>query len=181
MASLVASQFIQTFTGEIVTFPIDPTKIHGEDIGHGLALCNRWLGATKTPFSVAQHSLLGAQIAPKDQKLAFLLHDANEAYLGDIVTPLKARREYEAIRELENDVQNAIFARYRVTPNYAIIKEIDLRLAATEARDLYRGGPVGSWHLQIAEPYEMRIIPMPWQKVKEEFLRALAALSRRAA
>lgn len=173
--------FIQTYTGEIISFPIDPTKIHSQDIAHGLALCNRWLGATKTPYSVAQHCVLGARLAPKDQRLAFLLHDANEAYLGDIVTPLKARKDYEAIRELENDVQAAIYARYRVTPNYAVIKEIDKRLAATEARDLYRGGPVGSWHLQIAEPYEERIVPVPWQRAKADFLEALTALSRRAA
>lgn len=85
----------------------DPRMIVIEDIAHQLALTNRWGGASRLPISVAQHSCLVAEMveAPPTQLLKLkriaLLHDAPEAYLGDVCRPLKAispqYREYEAL------------------------------------------------------------------------------------
>lgn len=64
------------------------------DVAHALALQNRFNGHTKRPYSVAEHSLLVADIAAADgasvsQQLAALMHDAHEAYTGDVVSPVK--------------------------------------------------------------------------------------------
>lgn len=65
---------------------IDLIKI--EDIAHGLSLQCRFGGHTKNFFSVAQHSCNVLLLAGG---LAALLHDAQEAYLIDIPSPLKSR------------------------------------------------------------------------------------------
>lgn len=61
-----------------------------ETIAHALSNINRWTGHTSRPFSVAQHSLLVSHLVPPEFALGALLHDATEAYLGDIAAPLKS-------------------------------------------------------------------------------------------
>lgn len=76
-----------------------PIDIEIEDIAHGLARVARWNGQTLGPhaFSVAQHSLLVADIVRKLKpnldarfELAALLHDAPEYVVGDLISPFKA-------------------------------------------------------------------------------------------
>jgi len=59
------------------------------DIAHNLARINRFNGATNIPYSVASHSVWVSKVVPEEQALSGLLHDASEAYLGDIIAPLK--------------------------------------------------------------------------------------------
>jgi len=76
-----------------------PLDIEIEDIAHGLARVARWNGQTRGEhiFSVAQHTLLVAEIAcarigALDRRLglAILLHDAPEYVIGDMISPFKA-------------------------------------------------------------------------------------------
>lgn len=91
--------WIRTFTG--IHFNVqdpDPAMVRIEDIAHHLSLECRWGGACSRHYSVAEHSIWVARFAKKmvpeqQQDLACihgLLHDAHEAYLKDIPTPLKA-------------------------------------------------------------------------------------------
>ena len=68
----------------------DPDLICLEDIAHGLAHTCRWNGATKKYYSVAEHSMRVANrcIGTK-MKISAMLHDAEEAYWGDMIKPLK--------------------------------------------------------------------------------------------
>lgn len=92
--------FILTFTGREYSFDGLPRLPGGEpaicieDIAHHLAQLPRFCGATHVPYSVAQHSLLVSFIlecrgATPATALAGLMHDAHEAYIGDISTPVK--------------------------------------------------------------------------------------------
>jgi 5'-deoxynucleotidase YfbR-like HD superfamily hydrolase len=62
------------------------------DIAHALARIPRFNGHTIEPWSVADHSRLVARLLPDDVgptlRLAALLHDGHEAYLGDITSPV---------------------------------------------------------------------------------------------
>jgi hypothetical protein len=64
-------------------------QIDIRDIAHALAQINRFTGHTRTPYSVAEHCVLGSEIIRGEFALEFLLHDAAEAYLGDVSGPLK--------------------------------------------------------------------------------------------
>jgi hypothetical protein len=68
----------------------DPSLVRIEDIAHALSLICRWSGNTKHHYSVAQHSLAVASLfRNKKDKLDALLHDAAEAYIGDVVYSVK--------------------------------------------------------------------------------------------
>lgn len=65
-----------------------------EEIAHALAQINRFTGHCRRPYSVAEHSLLVCDLARHEgaspvQQLAALMHDAHEAYVGDMASPLK--------------------------------------------------------------------------------------------
>lgn len=81
---------IRTFSGRCIDpFNPNPDDICIEDIAHSLANQCRFGGHTQRRFSIAQHSIMVADRLPKEHRLAGLLHDASEAYLLDIPTPVK--------------------------------------------------------------------------------------------
>ena len=89
---------IVTFTGLII-YPADarPDEISIEDIAQGLSMMCRFNGQIPKFYSVAEHSCrvvdymrthLG--VTGKSELLWGLLHDASEAYISDIVAPVKS-------------------------------------------------------------------------------------------
>lgn len=78
------------YSGTIINLyaPLSNTYLL-EDIAHQLAFNCRWNGATKTYFSVAEHCCMMYDEAPAELKAVALFHDAEEAYWGDIIKPLK--------------------------------------------------------------------------------------------
>jgi hypothetical protein len=130
---------------------IDPSPLDIEiaDIAHGLARVARWNGQTRGPeiFSVAQHSLLVEALfgaaspeAPREARLAALLHDAPEYVIGDMIAPFKAAigGDYKVV---ENRLLRAIFLRYglaaEMAPDVAkTVKAADRAAAYLEATAL---------------------------------------------
>lgn len=82
------------------------------DIAHGLALCNRFAGQSSKPISVAQHSVWCSFLCDEEYALQALLHDASEAYIGDVTKWFKQTNGMEAYRILEHKIQNLIFQRF---------------------------------------------------------------------
>ena len=129
--------WIQTFTGKRF-YPLDPRPEDFDiiDIAHALSLTTRFGGHCINFYSVAEHSfLIGSQmyddLKNPDEALAGLLHDASEAYLGDIPKPLKQLLpEY---LKIEHNVQTVImkkFTKYDFIP--AIVKEYDKKILMNE-------------------------------------------------
>lgn len=92
---------IRTFTGKVFDLKLlDPESICIEDIAHALAHTPRFGGHLEKHYSVAQHSVLVAFACSSDNRLAALLHDASEAYIGDMPSPFKKMMpEYKVIEE----------------------------------------------------------------------------------
>lgn len=83
--------WITTFTGKQFSFERpEVDQICIEDIAHHLSMICHWNGACSKFFSVAQHSVLVSRIVPRDLAQWALMHDAAEAYCGDMTRPLKA-------------------------------------------------------------------------------------------
>lgn len=170
--------YVSTFLGNRFYF-CDPRidDVHIEDIAHGLAFQCRFNGQTRAFYSVAQHSLLVARLVPSRLRLAALLHDAAEAYLGDMVKPLK--QCFPAFSAMEAKVMAIIGKRFGVdTFTDPAIKRADLIALATEKRDLMPNSTEPWPSLRGLQPSPTRIVPMAPVEAKEAFLemyRQLAA------
>ncbi len=141
---------ILTFRGhEATPGRLDPSQVRIEDIAHALSLLCRFGGHTDVHYSVAQHSLLVVRIlerigAPADAQLAGLLHDAHEAYTGDVPRPLKTLLG-PAWRDLEASASAAVHQALGVAVLMqewdGLVKHADLMALVTERRDLMRFDP----------------------------------------
>lgn len=87
----MSANWLQTYTGQVF-IPEDPhpDQINIRDIAHSLSMQVRYNGHLDQFYSVAQHSVLCSLIIEKDFALCALLHDATEAYVGDVPSPIKA-------------------------------------------------------------------------------------------
>lgn len=112
--------FIETYSG--VRFcPLAPevSKIRIHDIAHALSNQCRFSGHVRHFYSVAEHSVRVSRLlekrVPKNRRiwLKGLLHDASEAYLVDLPTPLKANGKIgEEYREAEGRLMALIWERF---------------------------------------------------------------------
>ena len=126
-------QKMLTYTGKVMDiFNPAPEMISIEDIAHHLSLLNRFTGATRMPYSVAQHCIQVADLLPPSYKLVGLLHDSAEAYLNDITTGLK--RALPVYKELEENLLACIFAKFGVPFDDIppIVKQADTFMLAWE-------------------------------------------------
>lgn len=109
--------------------------VHPQDIAHSLSMQCRFNGHCGTFYSVAQHSYLVADLVPVEHQLVALLHDAAEAYIGDIVSPLK--QAFPELRQAEHHIWHAICARFDIDPVLPpCVHDADMVALATERRDL---------------------------------------------
>lgn len=90
--------------------PIDPEEIFIEDIAHALGNICRWGGHVEEFYSVAQHCVLASRLTDAKFALVALMHDASEAYMGDMIRPLK--RIMPAFEVYEEKLMFAISVRF---------------------------------------------------------------------
>lgn len=169
--------WIQTFTG-VAFWPLDPrpSEIDIEDIAHALANQCRFSGHTRQFYSVAQHCVVMARVVPDHAKLWALLHDASEAYLVDLPRPIK--QLMPGYRDAEDAVMRAVCERFGLAAGLpGEVREADVRMLATEARDLL-GPHLLPWaSLDGVLPYDFTIVPTRPDRAKADFLHAFRALT----
>lgn len=171
--------WIQTATGGRF-YPLDPRPedVRIEDIAHGLANICRFGGQCTPFYSVAQHSLLVASLVPPEDQRWALLHDASEAYIGDVIRPFKRCPEFERYREIERATMDAICHHFGLQPEEpASIRAADMLALATEARDLMPRAELEAWEY-MPSPLPFRVQPLPSEEARKRFLATFRALAR---
>lgn len=167
--------WMQTYTGKALHFDNpEAREICIEDIAHALSQICRFNGHCKQPYSVAQHSVYVSQLVPSRDRLAGLLHDATEAYIGDMVSPLK--RLIPDFSTYEDRLWVVIAGKFVLPAALpASVKKADLAMLSIEARDLMGADPV-AWGLKPATD-AVKIIPWTAQMAERYFLEAFQVLT----
>jgi hypothetical protein len=177
--------WMQTHTGQRF-YPLDPRpdEIHPADVARALSMTCRFGGHVRRFYSVAEHCVLMARTAmlthPGDRFLALhmLLHDATEAYVGDMVRPLKrAIPHYEAI---EHALWQVVMHRFDLYDEYRtrpLVKEYDNRILLDE-RDSICNPANELWGPEFATLQPLGVRVDGWAPVvaEENYLETLAEL-----
>jgi hypothetical protein len=122
-----------------------PQQVRAMDIAWALSQVNRFTGHAIRPYSVAEHSLLVCEIAEREHGLDVhgllyaLMHDAHEAYCGDLNSPAK-RVIGDPWRRFEWRFEEAVLRAFALTgtshAHASAVRQADLQALATERRDL---------------------------------------------
>lgn len=149
-------------------------------IAHALSHLCRFTGHCREFYSVAQHSLMVSFLVDPQHALAGLLHDAAEAYVGDVSAPLKQLLpDYQAV---ERQVEAAVLQHFGLAPELpGCVKAADLVMLATEQRDLMSHAHRAEvWtSLRGVDPLLDTLVPMHPVVARRAFLERFAQLSMR--
>ena len=141
--------YIYTASGKLF-WPMDPRveDVDIESIAQHLSAQCRFLGAVSGPlgenfYSVAEHSVQCSFKANGKFSREALLHDAAEAYCGDMVRPLKYSAEFEIpYKEMETRIEQVIAEKFGLKyPWPDDVKEVDDRMCASEISYMIKRPP----------------------------------------
>ena len=173
---------IRTFTGKLVTplaMKLDDFSI--VDIAVGLSRAARFRGHTRDDASVTEHSLQVARRCPPSLQLAGLLHNAAEAYLGDIASPLKHLAVFEGFRQAEDRLLDGLFTALGLAyPWPAAISDVDRQVLGLEMAQLQcLGNPVmDASFLHFTRGQPGGVVCYPEKQITSLFLMVFAGLCR---
>ena len=171
------NEWILTHSGRHVelTNP-DPEEIDIVDIAVGLSRECRFTGQCRGFYSVAQHSVLASRIVSEEFALEALLHDATEAFIKDLPSPLKGLLpEYSRI---EGILERVIRRKFGLSEEMsAPVRTADRILLATEKRDLMAHDSWAWPILEGIEPLSEPIVPWSPEVSMERFLHRFIELA----
>lgn len=157
-----------------------PAMIDPAALARHLAHECRWAGNVDFFYSVAHHSMLVADTLRPEWRAYGLLHDAAEAFIRDLPSPWKAVIDEFGNRialTTESAILNAVWQRFRLLPPecdidlMTALHDADMRVRATEWRDVVHGKAPGG--APSAKPLPVRIRFRPIPDVMDDWLLAL--------
>jgi hypothetical protein len=160
--------WMQTYTGRAF-YPLapQPDDIDPADIAHALAMLCRYGGHVTHFYSVAEHCVLMSQAVAPENALWALLHDATEAYMGDMIRPLK--HAMPAYRQAEDRLMATICDRFGLGHDCpAEVKTADNRILRDERSALLVSPPLPWNSIENVPALDVRI--EGWSPVKAECL-----------
>jgi uncharacterized protein len=167
--------WFQTASGKKIAVDCpDPAVVDIADIAIALSRICRFGGHLRSDiehYSVAQHSLLVSEIVPSHLRFPALLHDAAEAYLGDVVRPLKLLLpDYVVIEKAwELAIGEHFGLGSQLSDMDPAIKDADDTVLNTERRDLLEVGPASGLIIRGLSPMVERIVPMSIRQARWSF------------
>lgn len=166
--------WVQLTSGQPLELDFITSHLRIEDVAASLAKINRFAGATRVPYSVAQHSVHVSKLVKRmggswKDSLAGLMHDAEEIAVGDIPTPSKAFIGVDSgrIGLIQACIEESLFG--HVLGSDEIVRHADLVALATEKRDLLSKCE-RPWALELPAPDRARIKPLGWRGAQRLFL-----------
>jgi 5'-deoxynucleotidase YfbR-like HD superfamily hydrolase len=176
--------WIQTRGGKKIHFlNPDPAAIDLLEIATALSRTGRFANQSTNFYSVAQHSVFVSSLVEQRggsrfQMMVGLLHDAPEAFTGDLPKPLK--RLLPGINEIESALWDAVCKKLlggqcQITPLVKLCDEIAL---ATEARDIFAVPPLDRWTDRLPPAELLTIVPIPSDQARALFLDRFNQLER---
>jgi len=166
----IRGDWMQTCSGGVF-WPLEPKPedIVLEDVAHALSLTCRFSGHTRVFYSVAQHSVLASMLVPEQDAKWALLHDAAEAYVSDLVRPIKHSPGGEWFRRMEAGIMRCVCDRFGLPYQQPkSVTEADLIMLGTERRDLMCDPP-RAWQW-VGEPMADEIVPWNATAAEHAFL-----------
>lgn len=173
--------WIQTYSGRAF-WPLDPRPedIDLVDIAHHLSNKCRYQGATKTFYSVIEHSChiaayFGAQlhwrpsVRRRRARLA-LFHESGETYLPDVPRPIK--QEMPFFCEAEDRIQAMAMAKFGIAADeedWAAMHVADWRVCLDERAALLGPSPQPWGELENLEPLGVTILALPPGEAEQLF------------
>jgi hypothetical protein len=174
--------WIETYDGGSFSFDNPQASVvRIRDIAVSLSRIPRFNGHSKFHYTVGQHCVL-MEIALRKtypatplERLHILLHDASEAYTGDMCRPLKYTKGLEGFRIIEKIIQATIYEKLDLpqptTQDNELVHEYDNRMLRTEAENLMVR--IEEWRSLIAfSPLPVRVRRWSERKVRRCFLSA---------
>ena len=172
----VRGDWMQTYSGGRF-YPLHPRPedIEPQDIAHALSLLCRFGGHIDRFYSVGEHCVLMSEAVSPKFALIALLHDATEAYVVDVPSPLK--RALPDYRAIEASVWLAIVERFGLDPvEPPEVKEADNRILLTE-RNRLMSKAGGDWDIDgIFEPLPVLIEGWTPEQAERRYLERLSQL-----
>lgn len=172
---------MNTFTGlqfDPLTMTVQDVSL--KDIAHALSFLCRGGGQTLFFYSVAQHSLNCAREAyargwSERMILACLLHDASEAYISDIIRPVKVH--LTNYLEIEEGIMNVIWKKFNLedlsAEEHSMWRQIDNDILSAELPVLFPGEKNNSSAALHSSP---DLIEHPFRDIETRFLKAAHTL-----
>lgn len=173
------SVYLQAGMGFDLSAP-DSSSYTIADVAHALSNICRYTGHCHGFYSVAQHSVHVSRVVPPEDALAGLMHDAPEAFIGDVSKPLKILLPDYA--EIERMVETSVLRRFGIeTTLPKSVKLADVIMLRTEQRDIMKAESHVWSFANGVSPLQEKIVPMPPEAARDLFLARFAELTGTAA
>jgi uncharacterized protein len=174
-----SENWIQTFSAHRFR-PLgefDSGEIDIRDIAHSLSMQCRFNGHCEKFYSVAEHCVLASEyVEDTEFALEALMHDATEAYLCDIPTPIKA--VLPGYKEAEQRLEARIAKRFNLDhPHAEAVRKIDLQMLADEVAANMKNIPA-DW-MPMPDPIGVKFHYWTPEQAEFEFLEAFRFLHRK--
>lgn len=154
-----------------------PDMVNLDDIFHGLSRMPRFLAQTQKAYTVLDHSfsmMVNANYNEVDDRSvlkAILLHDATEAYIGDISSPLKDLLG-PVIEEIESRIEKVIGIALKVdfAAHHDVIKKYDRTALIAEKNTLRPSSDEMLWageseYAEYAKKYQVLGCGLTWREI----------------
>lgn len=155
---------IMTVSGSYFNFEEpDPNSFTIEDIAYALSNTCRFGGHCSPYYSVAAHCVYVSYLVEPQYALEALLHDAAEAFVGDIPSPLKRMLGHH-FKDIEHRVEDCIMKKFGVKQTAISkieVKAADLIALRTEREELLPRGTEGdAWWWVVEDGIEVSDEPL---------------------